>query len=103
MLIIVFIVGIFIAWLNVKINEGLVNIVVLRKNYIEEVKIEEEWKVLEGTIPKGGAYSLIYYISIEERNKLSLLDKVFGGIYLGNLIKKISPSVNFVVRMKKVE
>jgi len=101
--VIVFGIGILIALLDLKINQGLVNIVVLKKNWITDDKTKGEWRVLEGKTPEGEGYSFIHRISEERRVKVSLLDKLFGGVFIYRLIKKIPTSAQFTFRIKKVE
>jgi len=70
---------------NYFINQGLSNIVVIKKKWVSEnTKVDKEF-VLKGTIPINKIYSFIDLLSSSTQKGLPLLDKIFGGYYSKNI------------------
>jgi len=84
LVVIAFLLGFFPYVSNKLINAGLINIIVLKKEWVQEIKKNDESTFLKGTIPPGQNYFLVYLLNREKQSKLSFLDKLFSGLYFGN-------------------
>jgi hypothetical protein len=85
----------FIPYLfNRRINEGLVNIVVLKKEWVGEAVSEDGKLILKGTLPAGNNYSFAYLLEKKDQEKMSFWDKLFSGLSVKGL-NKLSPGLKF--------
>lgn len=85
-----------ISAINIFINQGVANILVICKEWVQKTYQEGEEFIIEGEMPKGGSYQLGSYITNIKRAKLSLLDRIFTPI-----INSPVP-VKFTLRIKEV-
>lgn len=91
----------FFVAINIPINQGLANILTIKKDWIKTIEEKDERKIIEGEIPEGNLYSIIFFLSPEEQKKLSFLDKFFGGVYF-KALNNLSVSANFTLIVKKL-
>lgn len=91
---------IFIAFsvsaINIFINQGVANILVICKEWVQKTYQEGEEFIIEGEMPKGGSYQFGSYVTNIKRAKLSLLDRIFTPI-----INSFVP-VKFTFKIKEV-
>jgi hypothetical protein len=90
------VVDILSAIWNVQINQGLVNILTIKKEWVKNKKSENGETILEGEIPEDDTgYSFAHFLTQEQVNKMSLNDKLFSGRFLGNLRNMVSARFTF--------
>lgn len=83
--------------INKKINQGLTNIVIIKKSWVSNDFSENETRVLKGKVPSGESYSLVYYLNPEQKKRLSFSEKYLGGAVFGG-----SPlPVEFIFTLKQ--
>ena len=95
-----FILGFLVPIINYYINQGLANIVVLKKKWITENKKQDNEFILEGTIPKDESYVFVRLLPTNTQKRLSLVDRMFVSYYTKNIN---TPSVSFTFKYQLVK
>lgn len=95
-----FLIGFLPYFFNKTINEGLINIVVLKKEWVNDTSMDGESKILRGLVSGGDNYSIIYLLETEDQNRLPYFDKLFSGFYLRRF-NKLSPELKFQFSYKE--
>jgi hypothetical protein len=81
---------------NTKINQGFVNILTIKKEWVQDKKSESGETILEGEMPAGDTgYSFAHYLTQDQVNKMTFNDKLFSGRLFGNLKNMISAKFTF--------
>lgn len=97
----IFLFGSLLLGWNIKINQGLVNILTINKEWIQKSKQQGNLIVIYGEIPQGGSYSFISHLLTDIQNKLSFTEKLFAGVYFGGL-NSLPVSASFTLQIEKV-
>jgi len=96
LIIVVCIFALIPPFINRIINQGLVNILLIKKGWIKKSEVNNGSNLLYGEIPKGNNYSFANNI---DSNNLNTWDKVFSGSIFRN-IKGLSRSLEFHLSYK---
>ena len=92
--------SLFLSW-NIKINQGLVNILTIDKEWIKKTEKQRNSTIIEGETPQGGSYSFIRHLPLDIQNKLSFTEKLFSGVYFGGL-NPLPVSASFTLQIQKI-
>jgi hypothetical protein len=93
----------FSLWLlislwNIKINQGLVNILTIDKEWVQKVEKKQGSITILGTLPSQASYTFVAFLPWKVQNKLSLTEKLFSGLYFGRHSLPISATFTFHIQ-----
>lgn len=83
--------------LNVKVNQGLTNILTIDKQFIHNIHNEDGKIIIEGEMGSADSYAFPYFMSEKDKQDVGQLDKLFSGLFI-KIKKRGSSGMKFTIK-----